>query len=149
MRQKHISFNPITWVINGLSPSDLRPDKPISRYAQYQKVDSKSSGVIPDDWKRPVDPTLQFYSRYNDNNVYVRKFCPASRCSEWSTLREMLPGTRNSSRLRTMTSSEIKPTDESKIQNKDEKETGNSVVISLLNTRCGGRHALEYSPMTR
>lgn len=136
--QNRISFNPITWVINSLSHSDLRPDKPIaSRYTNYTPGDTSE---VPEDWKRHVEPPPQFYSRHNENSVYLRKFCPASRCAEWSTLREMLPGTQNSPR-----------SDEDKTKTDDGNKFGEkpSCGASLLNTRCGGRHHLNYSPMTK
>ena len=78
----------LVWKINGCSPRDPRNTIPVSKYNSFC-----TGTTLPDDWRRPQEQPIQFYSRHNEETTYL-KFSLANRCSEWSTLRQMLPSTR-------------------------------------------------------
>ena len=130
-----LSWNPITWVLNGLDTVDPRFDKPIltTSYPSYWKVGGKELSA----WKRPTSPPPQFYSRHSEREVY-RMFCPASRSHQWSTLREMLPTEKEGGK----TSDEVADSTVSFSETKKHRQT-------LLPSKCRGKHTLTYSPITK
>lgn len=134
-----LSWNPITWVLNGLDTVDPRLDKPISttKHPSYWKVGVNE--LAP--WKRPSSPPAQFYSRHSNRDVY-RKFCPASRSYQWSTLREMLPPNEI----------ESENGDDENAESADSTKplsTSTYRKSRLMPSQCGGRHSLRYSPATK
>ena len=130
-----LSWNPITWVLNGLDTIDPRSDKPVptTNRPSYWKVGGEQLSA----WKRPTSPPPQFYSRHSEREVY-RMFCPASRSHQWSTLREMLP--TNSERQEEETSDD-KVADSTDLKQHNRQK--------LLPSRCRGKHGLTYSPITK
>jgi len=138
-KSSQLSWNPINWVVNSLNPDDLRTDKPIatSRYASFNITNNTE---VPGDWKRPVDLPVQFFSRHHHQNkeaAYWRMFCPASKCREWSTLREM--------------SSSDFPHHQHDSSCGDNGNTYRKLADkkTLLTSQCGGRHPQTYSRMTK
>ena len=127
-----LSWNPITWVLNGLDTVDPRSDKPVPTTSRpsYWKVGGEELSA----WKRPISPPPQFFSRHSEREVY-RMFCPASRSHQWSTLREMLP----------TKSEEEEASDEKPADSADLKKHNRT----LLPSRCRGKHGLTYSPVTK
>uniref|UniRef100_A0A7M5V5M5 Uncharacterized protein n=1 Tax=Clytia hemisphaerica TaxID=252671 RepID=A0A7M5V5M5_9CNID len=148
---KSLSWNPITWVLNGLDTRDPRSDKPIPsvRYPSYWKTSSSELAG----WERPTSPPPQYFSRHHNREVY-RSFCPAYRSNQWSTLREMLPVDGINSANEDSDQNES----ESEVIAGTEKKTTSSPTPTphqqqmkgrLLPSQCRGRHSLSYSPMTR
>lgn len=129
-----LSWNPITWVLNGLNTIDPRSDKPVSTMNRpsYWKVGREELSA----WERPTNPPPQFFSRHSEREVY-RMFCPASRSHQWSTLREMLP---------TKSEEEEDTRDDKLVHSADIKKNKRQ---TLLPSRSQGKHALTYSPMTK
>ena len=83
--------NELVWVVRTFNPKEPRTTAtvPVPRHKFVYPGPEKLPDV-PSDWRLQVDPPIFSYSV----PAYKQRFYPSSqatRCEEWSTLRQMLP----------------------------------------------------------
>ncbi|XP_046847844.1 uncharacterized protein LOC124441420 [Xenia sp. Carnegie-2017] len=84
----HPKNDEIVWVKKRYTPTDLRQTAPTSRrkFVAYPAI---KSGV-PQVWRRPVDAPSHIFARDSEESRLL-PYSHATRCEEWSTLRQILP----------------------------------------------------------
>ena len=80
--------NDVVWVNKRHDPQDLRSNAPVqkSKFICEQPVDIS----VPEHWKRETQPALKTFSRHFEEEKWYPS-SQATRCEEWSTLRQILP----------------------------------------------------------
>jgi len=80
--------NDVVWVNKRHDPQDLRSNAPVQRSKFL--CDPPVDISVPGHWRRETEPALKTFSRHlEEENWYPSS--PATRCEEWSTLRQILP----------------------------------------------------------
>lgn len=80
--------NDVVWVNKRHDPQDLRSNAPVqrSKFLCDPPVDAK----VPEHWRRETQPALKTFSRHLEEEKWYPS-SQATRCEEWSTLRQILP----------------------------------------------------------
>lgn len=88
--------NEVVWVKQRYTPKDLRNTTPVQRWKFMVTSLPQNFSQIPDGWKYHVDPPSKLFARDMEEERLL-PYSHATRCEEWSTLRQMLPslGQRN------------------------------------------------------
>ncbi|KXJ24796.1 uncharacterized protein LOC110247274 [Exaiptasia diaphana] len=82
--------NEVVWVNRRYNPLDLRSSAPVPRSKFLMESEKTSENNIPLQWKKEVEPSLKTFSRHMEEPHWYPS-TQASRCEEWSTLRQILP----------------------------------------------------------
>ena len=84
--------NDVVWVNKRYIPTDLRSNAPVprSKFVYEQNAPSSLSAKIPQHWKQDVNQSLKTFSRHLEEEKWYPS-SQATRCEEWSTLRQMFP----------------------------------------------------------
>ncbi len=85
-REKH---NEQVWVNRWYTPKDLRSTAPVQRH-KFLAQPQTASGSLPTYWVPLAEAPLKSFSRASEEKR-IQTSDPASRCEQWSTLRQMLP----------------------------------------------------------
>lgn len=80
--------NDVVWVNKRHDPQDLRSNAPVQRSKFI--CDPPVATTVPEHWARETQPSLKTFSRHLEEEKWYPS-SPATRCEEWSTLRQMLP----------------------------------------------------------
>ncbi|EDO40281.1 predicted protein [Nematostella vectensis] len=80
----------VVWVKKRYTPKDLRSNAPVPRSKFVYETEQLDTSKVPQHWKRDVEPSLKTYSRHMEENSWYPS-SQATRCQEWSTLRQILP----------------------------------------------------------
>lgn len=88
-RDIHPQHNEVVWVNKRYNPRDLRSSAPVPRSKFLQDSQAARSSV-PEHWKKDVEPSLKTFSRHLEERQWYPS-SQATRCEEWSTLRQTLP----------------------------------------------------------
>ena len=79
----------LVWVNRWYTPDKLRVTAPVQRH-KFLAQPQPSLSSVADHWVPPSEAPLKSFSRVEEETgVFVS--APASRCEQWSTLRQMLP----------------------------------------------------------
>lgn len=84
--------NEVVWVNKRYIPTDLRSNAPVprSKFVYEQMPDSHAAKKLPQHWKHDVNQSLKTFSRHMEEEKWYPS-SQATRCEEWSTLRQMFP----------------------------------------------------------
>ncbi|GFO16923.1 hypothetical protein PoB_004342800 [Plakobranchus ocellatus] len=77
------------WITKRYAPTDERVLAPVPRHKHVVPRQVRSLRDGEDHWIPASDPPLASFNRCPPNHLYI-SHC-ASRCEDWSTLRQMLP----------------------------------------------------------
>ena len=81
--------NEVIWVHKRYDPQDLRSNAPVQR-SKFLCDTAEVDGTVPEHWRRETQPALKTFSRHLEEEKWYSS-SPATRCEEWSTLRQILP----------------------------------------------------------
>lgn len=81
--------NEVIWVHKRYDPQDLRSNAPVQR-SKFLCNTAEVDGTVPEHWRRETQPALKTFSRHLEEEKWYSS-SPATRCEEWSTLRQILP----------------------------------------------------------
>lgn len=91
--------NDVVWVNRRYTPTDLRTTTPVQRWKfVVTSTRPKISSEIPDAWKYHVEPPSELFAR-DKEEMRLMPYSHATRCEEWSTLRQVLPSRGQINRL--------------------------------------------------
>lgn len=82
--------NKVVWVNQRYTPTDLRSTAPAQRWKFMVTPQHENFARIPDPWKQEVEPPSKLFAR-DGEELRLMPSSHATRCEEWSTLRQMLP----------------------------------------------------------
>lgn len=85
-QEKH---NQLVWVNRWYTPEDLRSSAPVQRH-KFLAQQRSASAPLPRHWVPSPEAPLKSFSRASEEKE-IQTSDPASRCEQWSTLRQMLP----------------------------------------------------------
>jgi hypothetical protein len=87
----HPKNSEVVWVNKRYCPLDMRSSAPVprSKFLLEQRT-SEEISAIPTHWKKDVEPSLKTFSRHLEEEQWYPS-SQATRCQEWSTLRQILP----------------------------------------------------------
>lgn len=80
----------VVWVKKRFNPTDLRSNAPVPRSKFLLEQKPSRESAIPTHWKKEVEPSLKTFSRHFEEEKWYPS-SQATRCEEWSTLRQILP----------------------------------------------------------
>lgn len=87
----HPETNEVVWVKKRYIPTDLRSNAPVPRSKfLYEQVPHTEQAKVPGHWKHDVNQSLKTFSRHMEEDKWYAS-SQATRCEEWSTLRQMFP----------------------------------------------------------
>ena len=78
----------VVWVNQRYTPIDLRSTAPVQRKKFI--VTAKGQHAVEDTWRHDVEPPSEVFSR-DKEELRLLPSSHATRCEEWSTLRQILP----------------------------------------------------------
>ncbi|PFX26350.1 uncharacterized protein LOC111329084 [Stylophora pistillata] len=79
--------NDVVWVNKRHDPLDLRSNAPVQR---SKFICGPPDMAVDNHWKRETHPSLKTFSRHLEEEKWYPS-TQATRCEEWSTLRQMFP----------------------------------------------------------
>lgn len=79
--------NDVVWVNKRHDPLDLRSNAPVQR---SKFISGPPDMAVDNHWKRETQPSLKTFSRHLEEEKWYPS-TQATRCEEWSTLRQMFP----------------------------------------------------------
>lgn len=79
----------VVWVNKRHDPQDLRSNAPVQR-SKFLCDTSPVDRTVPEHWRRETQPALKTFSRHLEEEKWYPS-SQATRCEEWSTLRQILP----------------------------------------------------------
>ncbi|RMX43820.1 hypothetical protein pdam_00023094 [Pocillopora damicornis] len=79
--------NDVVWVNKRHDPLDLRSNAPVQR---SKFICGPPDMAVDNHWKRETQPSLKTFSRHLEEGKWYPS-TQATRCEEWSTLRQMFP----------------------------------------------------------
>lgn len=82
--------NEVVWVNKRYNPIDLRSSAPVPRSKFLLNPIQSAPASVPQHWKKDVEPSLKTFSRHLEEPQWYPS-SQATRCEEWSTLRQILP----------------------------------------------------------
>ena len=84
--------NDVVWVNKRHDPTDLRSNAPVpkSKFICEPPQSSLGNNLVPEYWRRETQPALKTFSRHLEEAKWYPS-SQATRCEEWSTLRQMFP----------------------------------------------------------
>lgn len=79
--------NDVVWVNKRHDPQDLRSNAPVQR---SKFICGPPDMQVAQHWRRETQPSLKTFSRHLEEEKWYPS-SQATRCQEWSTLRQILP----------------------------------------------------------
>lgn len=85
----HPEENNVVWVNKRHDPQDLRSNAPVQR-SKFICGPPDMHMEVAQHWRRETQPSLKTFSRHLEEEKWYPS-SQATRCQEWSTLRQILP----------------------------------------------------------
>ncbi|CAB4020002.1 Hypothetical predicted protein [Paramuricea clavata] len=82
--------NDVVWVNKRYTPTDLRSTTPVQRWKFIVRPIPENLNNIPIAWRYQVDAPSELRARDREE-LRLLPYSHATRCEEWSTLRQTLP----------------------------------------------------------
>ncbi|XP_028409850.1 uncharacterized protein LOC114532526 [Dendronephthya gigantea] len=80
----------VVWVNRRYTPTDLRVTTPVQRWKFLVQPIPENLSSIPKAWRYQVDAPSEYHARDKEESRLL-PYSHATRCEEWSTLRQILP----------------------------------------------------------